>query len=279
MLTTLRVYGLLLALAPLPAFAADSKAQPVTPPVAAPAFLDVVSFAVQADGEHHKMIVISAPGALRVDEPEDGYSVIYHPQTDQYTGLEHRNDTYWEFSWPEVRDAVMASKRYEAHLQDLGNLGISDENAPTTNNPTASALPDNAGYVWRQTNDKKNIAGLDCVRWVGETVGGESIEAWCFNGLLPKVQAAMNQLRIINEPMALVPIRTLVPPLVFPVYDALARGGVTPVLINWGGDQEKDQFAWLETKTRPGDLRLFTVPKLYLKTTLISMDGMIEQNK
>ena len=66
MLTTLRVYGLLLALAPLPAFAADSKAQPVTPPVAAPAFLDVVSFAVQADGEHHKMIVISAPGALRV---------------------------------------------------------------------------------------------------------------------------------------------------------------------------------------------------------------------
>ena len=60
---------------------------------------------------------------------------------------------------------------------------------------------------------------MECVRWTGDTVSGESVEAWCVNGTLPKMQAAMERLRAINEPMALVPVRSLVPPLVFPIYD------------------------------------------------------------
>jgi hypothetical protein len=274
--------GILLA-ATLSAQAADNKADPVTPPVAAPAFLDVVSFEFHADGENHKVVVTTSPTLLRVDEPDDGYSIIYNPQTDHYTGLEHRNYTYWEFSWPEVRAAVENSKRHEARLQELSNEGLNGDTAsPATNAPNAassSAGSDDSGYVWRATTDKKRIADLDCVRWTGDTVSGVSVEAWCANGPLPKLQAAVERLRAINEPMAMVPVRTIVPDFVFPVYAALVKGGVIPILITWGGDRNKNHFRFVEAKTRDGRLSLFTVPKLYMKTTLVTMDGIVDQKK
>jgi hypothetical protein len=272
--------GILLTTMPS-AQAADAPANPAPPPLAVPAFVDVVSFEFNADGENHKVVVTSSPTLLRVDEPDDGYSVIYNSQTDHYTGLEHRNYTWWEFSWPEVRDAVENSKRHEARLQELNIEGLNDDASPPSTNASddasSSVGSDDSGYVWQVTTDKKRIAGLDCVRWTGDTVSGENVEAWCYNGPLPKVQAAVEHLRAIDEPMALVPVRNIVPDFIFPVYDALIKGGVTPVLITWGSDQEKNHFQFVESKTRDGKLSLFTVPKLYVKTTLITMDGIIDQ--
>ena len=86
----------------------------------------------------------------------------------------------------------------------------------------------------------------------------------------------MAVLRKINEPMALVPVRTIVPDAIFPVYDALLKGGVTPLLITWGDEHNKNHFRFIEAKTRDGQLKLFTVPKLYVKTTLVTMDGMTD---
>ena len=263
------------------ALAIDNKAQPVTttPPVAAPAFLDVVTFNVHMEGETHPLVVTTGPTIMRVDQPADRLSIIYDSQADHYIGLEHSNYTYWEFSWPEVRAQVESSQRYASHLRDLGNEGINiPQPTPDTNAPgiaLASAGSDNSGYVWRPTTDKKKIAGLDCVRWTGDTVSGESVEVWCVNGPLPKMQAALDRLRAINEPIALVPVRSLVPPFVFPIYDALIKGGVTPIVIKWGGERDKNTFTYVASKTRDGKLSLFTVPKVYMKTTLVTMDGIL----
>ena len=285
MFTSARFFQLfVLVLLVTPALrAVDNKAGPVVPPVAAPAFVDVVTFVLHSDGENHKLIVTSSPTLLRCDETDDGYSVIYNPQTEHYTGLEHRNYTFWEFSWPEVRAAIESSKRYEDRLQELNLEGATgDASAPATNSPadaSASVVPGSPAYVWKETTDRKTIAGLDCIRWTGDTATGDSVEAWCANGPLPKIQAAMERLRGINEPMALVPVRELIPSLVFPVYDALVKGGVTPVLITWGSGKDQSHFAFLEAKTRGYESTLFTVPHLYVKTTLITMDCMIDQKK
>ena len=264
--------------------AADNKALPVAPPAVAPSSLDIVTFDVHVEGENHKLVVTTGPSQMRVDEPNDGYSVIYNPLTQHYTGLEHRNYTYWEFSWPDVRDAITASKRYETHLQDLGNQGMNDDYAQpaaadSSTTTSSSAGTDNSGYVWRPTMDKKKDRGLDCVRWTSDTISGQSVEAWCYAGPLPKIQAALDHVRSINEPMALVPVRTLVPAIVFPVYDALVKGGVTPVLIIWGGDRDKNHFGVVDAQIRKNDGHLFIVPKLYMKTTLVTMDGLIDQKK
>jgi hypothetical protein len=93
------------------------------------------------------------------------------------------------------------------------------------------------------------------------------------------VEAAMESLRAINEPMELVAVRTIVPDFVFPIYHALVRGGVTPVTITWGGEEEKSRFSFVESQTREGKAALFTVPNLYMKTTLLTMDGLIDQKK
>jgi hypothetical protein len=296
---------------------AADNAPSVTPPVPAPAFVDVVSFEFRVDGENHKVVVTTSPNVLRVDEPDDGFSILYNPRTDFYIGLEHRNYTYWAFSWPEVRAAVEKSKRNESRLQELGNEGITGDLSPSagsafpdsatppagtnasdagtpsagtnvpdavpsagTNIPdvtTSSAGSDDSGYVWHPSADRKRIGDFNCVRWTGDTISGESVEAWCYNGVLPQVQTALAHLRTIDEPVALVPVRTVVPEFVFPVYDALLKGGVTPILITWGAEGDKNHFRFLESATREGKMSLFAVPKLYMKTTLITMDGMIKE--
>jgi hypothetical protein len=252
----------------------------VPAPMATPAFLDVVTFEFNADDESHKVTVTTSPTLWRVDEPNDGYSVIYDPQADYYTGLEHKNYTYWDFSWPEVRAAVENSKRHELRLQELGNQGLEEDNTSSdTNAPGSSSAggDDDSGYVWQVTTDHKRIADLDCVRWTGSSVSGGNVEVWCYSGLLPKVLTAIDQLHKIDEPMALVPVRDIAPDFIFPVYAALTKGGVTPLLINWGDDENKNHFRLVEAKTRDAKMSLFMVPKLYMKTTLITMDGMIKE--
>jgi hypothetical protein len=267
---------LFLSLAASGAFAAD-------PPIPAPAFLDVIAFDFTADGEIHKVVVNTAPGLARVDEATEGYSVIYNPQADFYTGLEHRNYTYWTFSWPEVRASVEGSKRHEDRLQELGNEGLNaDSDTPSllanpASGTSAPAASDDSGYVWHVTTDKKRIGGYDCVRWSGDSLSSPSVDAWCYAGPLPKVTAAIDQLRAMAEPMALVPVRNIAPDFIFPVYASLEKGGVTPLLINWGDGEDKNHFRFIEAKTRPGTMALFTVPKLYVKTTLITMDGMTSE--
>ena len=252
MLPRILLFSLVLTLPLL----ADNKS--ATPPVPAPAFMDVVSFEYRADEETKKVVVTSIATLQRVDETDDGYSVIYNPQTQFYTGMEHRNYTYWSFSWPEVRAAVENSKRYEKRLQDLGSDGMNPDTAspaPATNAPSSaapSAPGDTSGYVWHPTNEKKRISDLDCVQWIGETEDGQNIEAWCYGGLLPKVQAAVAVLRTMSEPMALVPVRTMVPDTIFPAYDSLLKGGVTPVLITWGDEHNKNHFRFIEAKSRDG---------------------------
>lgn len=249
-------------------------------PVAGPAAVDVVTFEFKLDNENHKVVVNSGSSVLRVDEPSDGYSVLYDPATEHFTGLEHRNYTWWQFSWPEVRAAVENSKRNAARLEDLSSQGLNSDSASSSTNAPASSASldeDDSGYVWQATTERKQIDDIDCIRWTGSTQSGETIEAWCSATPMPKVQAAVERLRLIDEPMSLVAIRTVAPDFIFPVYHALAKGGATPLLIVWGDDSNRNSFRLVDERSRDLKPGLFVVPKLYTKTTLVSMDGLINQ--
>jgi hypothetical protein len=278
----------LFVLSLIPALAADApapRALPLNTPVGNPAFVNVVSFAFHSDGESHKVIVTTSPSLVRIDEPDDRWSFLYDPATQIYTGLEHGNYTWWTFSWPEVRNSVEGSKRGEKRLQDMSLNGLNSDNpAPATNapanpSPDASALAtgDDTGYVWKQAPDKKRIAGIECEHWTGTSLSGEDCDVWCASGPLPKVTEALARLHETDEPITIVPIRTLVPDFIFPVIDALTKASLTPVQINWGSATTAGSFRLVEQKTQPYDARLFSVPRLYTKTTLITLDGMIPE--
>jgi hypothetical protein len=271
------------------AHATDTSAVSSSLPVAAPkspARADVVTFNMFNDGENHKLVVTLGGPLDRVDAIEDRYSVIYNPRTQDYIGLEHSNDTYWEFSWPDVKAKVSQTKRYENHLRDLlsqgvlpdDNEGISGNTTSTNTDDTSSAGagPDSSGYIWKQTGEHRKIGGLECVHWTGQSTANPNVDAWCYAGPLPEVSAAMKTIRDMNEPMALVPVRTLVPAFLFIAYDSLVKGGSTPVLVTWGGDVEKNKFSFAEKTSRDNKPELFSIPKLYIKTTLITMDGITQ---
>jgi hypothetical protein len=257
---------------------------------AAPAFLDAVTFKGDADGERHTLTVMDAPSLDRIDAPDDRLAVLYEPATQHYTGLESSNYTYWEFSWPAVRAAVQGTARYATRLRNIGPELMEEGalNQPATNadplagnsaNPTdtVGGDDDQTGYVWRTTIERKRIAGFDCMHWVGETVAGESVDAWCTPGLQPPIERAMATLKEINEPMALVPVRELVPTLVFVAWKALTKAGVTPIDLKWGGEGDMNHFAFVSVKQREGKISYFQIPPLYRKTTLLSMDGIGNQ--
>jgi hypothetical protein len=269
------------------------------PPQASPAFVDSVTFKILAEGDTRVFTVTTGPTLVRIDAPNDRMSVLYDPQTEHYIGLEHSNYTYWDFTWPEVRDAVQGSQRYAARLRDIGPSMLTEDGATpavpastaapapsgdtnaaaSTSDPagTPSAGNDNTGYVWHPADGKKRIADFDCVHWVGETLSGENMDVWCTAGLVTPVEKAVATLRAINEPMALVPVRNFVPPDVFIAWDAMTKAGLTPVLITWGQGDEAGRFALVSDKTREGKLSLFQIPRLYVKTTLVTMDGIGNQ--
>jgi hypothetical protein len=309
----MRRFFLLCALAVSPAslFAAQ-PAEPASAPVAQPAIpavLDVITFQVRDEDGNRKLVVTPAPGLLRVDVPDDGLTIIYNSVTQFYLGLENRNYTYWEFSWPDVQAAVKGSTRYQTRLKDLGTQGLNgympdaDGTAVSTNtappnpfaasdalmstNPAPAPAPaptpppaaseNVSGYIWKPAGERKRIGDLDCVKWTGESLSGSPVEAWCCMTPAPRVKDALARLREINEPIALVPVRSLAPAFVFEVVDDLAKGGVTPIDITWGDDQDKNHFALVSVKTREGRPKLFAIPPLYVKTTLVTMDGIGSQ--
>jgi len=273
-----------------PARAANNNA-PV-PVMAVPATVETVGFDIHDDGDKRMLAVTLTPSILRIDIPSDGYSIIYDPRTEHYFGLENRNYTYWEFTWPAVRSAVETTPRYEMRMHDFvassadgdtansspSDLPQTDTTPPSTqldtNATSAPASTDDSGYTWQATASKKRIAGFDCILWKGESLSGGSVQAWCYPGAIPSVNGALDQLRAVNEPVALVPVRNLVPDTVFMVDQALRKGGVTPVLITWGDEGNNNLFALTGIKRHEGKLSLFSVPKLYVKTTLITMDGI-----
>jgi hypothetical protein len=285
----IRILLALFFLGPLASIhAADApapRALPVNAPAGTPGFVNVITFATRSDDVNHKVIVTTSSTLTRIDEPDDRWSFIYDPATQFYTGLEHGNFTYWTFSWPEVRTSVEASKHGEKRLQDMNLSGLNSDNpAPATNAPAVAepeanslATGDDTGYVWKQAADKKRIAGMVCEHWTGTSISGENCDVWCYNGPLPKVTEAIARLRETDEPITIVPIRTLVPDFIFPVFDALTKSGLTPIEITWGSDTTAGMFKLIEEKTQPYDAKFFTVPKLYHKTTLITLDGLIPE--
>lgn len=264
------------------AFAASNKSDPLPGESdTGPLQVTAVTFQLRNDGESRKIVVSSNTRLFRFDMIDEGYSVIFDPKTEDYLGLEHRNYTYWQFSWPKVRDAVASTKRYQARITELGIDNLNADAPSSSTNAAPNAAPadtsDGSGYVWHQTTDKKQIAGVDCLRWEGDTVSGENVQVWCSTVPLPKVQDAMEHLASINDPMALVPVRDVIPTLVLTIYKSISRGGVTPVLMTWGSQRDQNHFGWLKTETREVKPTFFTIPKLYVKTTLITMDGLMDQ--
>lgn len=40
---------------------------------------------------------------MRIDTPEQNFSVLFDRRTEEFTGLEHRDAKYWRFNWLQLK--------------------------------------------------------------------------------------------------------------------------------------------------------------------------------
>jgi hypothetical protein len=236
----------------------------------------LVEFQLREAGENKKISLILTPEKIRVDQPAEKFAAIYLAAGDKYTGLELRDATYWEFSWPEVQAVVQRSKRYERRLHDLNIEGMASYDL--TRPDPAESLPESPIYLWRPTGVKRKIGIYETAQWIGQSASAPSVEAWCVEKELPGLKLSLDQIKKINEPMALVPVRPILPAIAFRVVDSLFKAHVTPIEILWGDGGDRNRLTLTRLESKKMDLKSFAVPNTFRKVQLNALDGILEND-
>lgn len=227
--------------------------------------------------EEKKIIVTLTPAKIRVDQPEDKFAFIYDVATQSYTGLELRDAHYWKFSWPEVQAAVQASKRYKRRLNDLNIEGLASYDI--TRPDPVETLPETPQFTWRTDDKTKKIGEYDCQHWLGNNRGGKDIEAWCVGQRVGGLKENLDRLKQVNEPMALVAVRPMLPPEFFVVVDSLYKAEVSPVEIAWGDHDDRTRLTLVRIEHKEVPVSLFQVPQTYLPSKLQALEGIVDDDK
>lgn len=262
----------LFALSMLTAFAADD----------APIPAQRMEFYLRDQVEGKRIIIYLTPDKIRVEQPEDKFAFIYDVPTKTYTGLELRDAHYWTFSWPKVQAHVQSTKRYQRRLQDLNIEGFASYDI-TRPDPTPT-LPESPQFIWRTGEGKKKVSGYECQLWLGDNRGGKDLEAWCVEQRVGGLKENLDRIKEVNEPIALVAVRPVMPPEFFVAVDSLYKAQVTPVEIAWGGTKQargddKTRLTLTSIQTKEVSPALFVVPKTYLPTKLLALEGITEEDK
>lgn len=251
---------------------------PVLAADAPPLQAERMEFYLRDQVEGKKIIVYLTPAKIRVEQPEDKFAFIYDVATQTYTGLELRDAHYWTFSWPKVQAHVQSSRRYQRRLQDLNIEGFASYDITRPDAP--SSEPAAPQFIWRTGDKKKKIGEYECQLWLGENRGGKNLEAWCIEQRVGGLKENLDRLKEINEPMALVPVRPVLPPEFFVAVDSLYKAQVTPVEIAWGSVQdkseEKTRLTLMGIQRKEISPALFEVPKTYLPSKLQALEGVSE---
>jgi hypothetical protein len=232
-----------------------------------------ILFTVKEAGRTQKIQALVAADKIRVNQPDEKFALLYESAGQLYTGLELRDAHYWQFRWPEVEAAIRESRRYADRLRNLDIEGLAsyDLERPAANESAASSPP---LYRWKPGGKKKRIGAYECELWLGQSEQAPAVEAWCVETQVPLFHELLERLREINEPMALAPLRPLLPPLYFVVAESLRKAGVTPVELSWTQHSSPSQVTFQgagEKKTESGQWK---IPEGYLKSEMGALEGI-----
>lgn len=231
--------------------------------------------------EGKRIIILLTPEKIRVDQPDDKFAFVYDVATKTYTGLELRDAHYWSFNWPQVQRFVQGTKRYRRRIQDLNIEGFASYDITRPDAPESQ--PEPTQFIWRTDTTTKKISGYDCQHWLGQNRGGKDVEAWCIEQRIGGLKENLDRLKEINEPMALVPVRPVLPPEFFAVVDSLYKAQVTPVEVGWGNTEKRTddgtKLTLISIQSKEISPEVFQVPKTYLPTKLQALEGIVDEEK
>lgn len=238
---------------------------------------DQMEFRLVDFNQEKKITITLTADKIRVDQPQDKFAFIYDVATKTYTGLELRDAHYWSFNWNQVQAHVQASQRYKNRLKDLNIEGFASYDLARKD--VSEPLPDQPQFIWRSDEKTKKVGSYDCQHWIGDNKAGKNIDAWCVEQRVDGLKEDLDRIKEINEPMALVPVRPVMPPEFFVVVDSLYKAQVSPVEISWGEKEDKTRLTLISIQHKEVPASQFQVPETYLPSKLQALEGIVDEDK
>jgi hypothetical protein len=200
---------------------------------------------------------------MRIDTPEQNFSVLYDCRTEEFTGLEHRDAKYWQFNWLKLKKNVENSRRNSARLK-----------SPLVVEPSPNADPVPVNFQWKASQSRKTVAELPVELWECRDANERRVRLW-FSPLEAKPSVEFwRTLHFVQETMKLIAVRSLGPSLPTVAWDhwLVAQGSPLELTL---GDSEESQSLTLRTRaTLPEDPALFLPPPTYRLNPLSAIAGL-----
>lgn len=257
----MRISLLLLFLAALPLRAADT--------------VEVRTLLWQHGSEKQKIVCAWDPasGQMRIEMPGRRFGVIWREKDDFFTGLEERDAMYWEFSWPQIAAAVGTRNGAAADFKvpiiaaEAGAVGKAP--APITETPPSA-------IVWKM----KGMTDKDAV-WTGIVNATLDVEARVVPQPPAGLEAFWRRYARVADLMRLVAVRELGPPDLTPLVASfvnMPEADRSPVALAWiNGETTSNTLTLIETRQERRDPARFAPSSVYQKTTLSTLEGLLEE--
>ncbi|CAF0704215.1 hypothetical protein [Candidatus Methylacidithermus pantelleriae] len=222
---------------------------------------------------HKEAITLWVSGKqFRVDRPAEALSVLFDPETERFTGLEHRDGRYWAFCWSKIEKLC---RNTEQAKEIMSVSPWPEERRSPPFYPPSVQGPDRDLWhgkklVWRPVpNGEKDQRFL----WKAVDPERGSLEAWCVPSLSQEWQGIVGPVCRATRRLRIAVIRSLFPEKVITVWETLPLKAGQPVEVVWTEPKKISARLIREVLTEPNP-RLFQVPSNYVPTHLAALEGL-----
>lgn len=231
----------------------------------------VVFNTLEGDFEQEYRIVEQS-GIWRIDAITKNWSILYDSKSGRYTGLEHRDGSYWGFRWEEVQKATQGTKH---HLNRLSDVNIEGFASYDLTRPTQEA-PKSEAWKVSPVQRVENWLKLPSRFWDLTQSDQGSIRAQTV--IQPFLQELLTRFSVIHEQIRQAVIRPLWPEKVDEALATFRTTGEVGVKFEWGS--QSNPFYWKIEKYDENSSEtasFFEIPKKYHPTTIESLRGILNE--
>lgn len=116
------------------------------------------------------------PGMMRMDEPEENTSTIIRMDSEMLLHIDHDKKTYMEVSFAEIKEGLTRAKK--AMEEAMKNLTPQQRQMMEKMGMKMPQLPAQKTYDLEKTEERKEISGYACEKYVLHKGEDESTDTW-----------------------------------------------------------------------------------------------------
>ncbi|MDD4933953.1 MAG: hypothetical protein PHO89_10895 [Methylacidiphilaceae bacterium] len=233
-----------------------------------------LDFLWKADRKVERLSLLRRGPYLRIDQPDNLFSLIYNVDLQSFLGLEHLDAHFWSFDWPTIHGNAKASREngWRLHSDPFQEDPTLVPFTPSTLPPRANVFHDLAHFSWVRVADRES-------RWTGHAETGEKAEilagrSGADHRLL--LIAAAQQLKTLSQIFHFLLGREAWPEPALAIWLSLPEDAGIPQEMSWrqdNGEEGKLRLVTQQWSEPPPDL--FGPPKDYQRESLDEVEGFV----